>query len=283
MTRRNGTVEEQVDVLVSPEMFALREAQKMLNFFLWTTEIAYAVVSTSEDRRLSDMTASAVESLSSAHTEAWFPNSAGRIKYSGTVGDLVRQLTVNAKLLPAATFVFWHTKFESYLQARLGTLVGPVSNWGPYTASLSIRELRECEFPMRLRTVLRADLCRYVRNEIVHGREAPCSVVSPVVAKWKKSRIGDLHHHWLHVNYAREVNEAVEHVVGQVATHLRTTSSEGKLLHPTFFFALFAFANYDALAFEIEEALLPTRPGEHDSATIRRQRRHVRRASLVRP
>lgn len=51
MTRRTGTLEPMCNVAVSEHMGRLRGAQSRLNFFLWTSELAYGFVLSSDDQR----------------------------------------------------------------------------------------------------------------------------------------------------------------------------------------------------------------------------------------
>lgn len=217
--------------------------------------------------------------LESAQTEAWFPNSAGRKKYNGTVRQFLEQLDSNASTVAAATMVLWYSKVEDYLNVRLEN--SRSCTWGPLADTLSRPRLRECEFPLRFGTLLRADFCRHVRNLVIHdAKSIPVSVDAPTVVKWKREQCDHaVFFGWPSSDIRRDVHEAARYVVGEVTSHMQAAATQGKTLSPGFFYALFSFTNFDSLAFEIEEALMPRHLGSFP--VIRRQQRHVRRLQMI--
>jgi hypothetical protein len=278
MTRRSGERERLVNVVVSPAMLRLRAEQTTLNFFLWTSELAYGVVHTSGDARLDDREAKALKAFSGVRSEAWFPNTAGRQKYHGTVGDFLDQLKKDVTTVAQATSVLWYSRFEDYLNARVRPFV-KTSRWGPFAESLCIPALTRAKYAVRPATVVQADICRLVRNAMVHSSPVPVSMEDPKVEEWIRASTRLLARPgWQCENPRGVATEATKYVIGQIADHLATTAAEGKQLTAPFFYALFAFTNFDSLAFEIEEAL---QPDGTDGATIRRQERKVRRKSLI--
>ena len=285
MTSRTGQVESQVNVEVSSSMGHLRSEQMGLNFFLWTTELGYGFIHTSDDQRLTLADTPAMSAFSNVQSEAWFPNTAGRLKYGGTVKHFLDQLKRNAAVAAHATAVLWYSKFEQYLHERVGAVAGTRKSWGPLTKTLRVAPLIQTVWPIRPMRVLRADFCREVRNAMVHREsEVPRSVDHPRVVEWKKRSEQEMEHPaWRCANPAREVADAAQYVVGEVANHLKAAEAEGKDLTPSFFYALFSFTNYDLLAFEIEEALISKTSNEEEMTTVRRQERHVRRRELIVP
>jgi hypothetical protein len=270
MARRDGTVEEFCDVMVSAQMKKLRDEQTQLNFFLWTTELSYGFALTSNDPRLSQKDALAFEALENVDSEAWFPNTAGRMKYYGRVAAFLDQLRRNVATAAHATTLLWYSHFEDYLRSRLAS-PAKASSWGPFTKSLDAPRLVDAVCPLSVQTVLRADLCREIRtDDWIKARRAelrdPSSGFRPRVA-----------------NADREAKEAAEYVVGQALNHLREASAATKELTLSFFYSLFSFTNLDSLAFEIEEALLPSAQLGIESTTVRRQVKKVRRKDLVVP
>lgn len=285
MTSRTGQVESQVNVEVSQAMGRLRSEQMGLNFFLWTTELSYGFIHTSDDQRLRLADAPAMTAFSNVRSEAWFPNTAGRLKYGGTVKQFLDQLKRNAAVAAHATAVLWYSKFEQYLHERVGTVAGTKKSWGPLTKTLRVSPLLQTSWPVRPMRVLRADFCREVRNAMVHHEsEVPRSVDHPRIVEWKKRSEQEMEHpDWQCVDPAREVADAAQYVVGEVANHLKASEAEGKDLTPSFFYALFSFTNYDLLASDIEEALISKTSNDVEMTTIRRQERHIRRRELIVP
>jgi hypothetical protein len=75
------------------------------------------------------------------------------------------------------------------------------------------------------------------------------------------------------------MNSACDSVFKHAAFEMRKAEAAGKQLPIDFFFTLFTFANIDALAFEIEEALIPA--PEKATGRIRRHPDAVRRIELL--
>jgi hypothetical protein len=266
-------------------MRELRDAQTRLNYFVWTTELSYGSALTSKDPRLADAEAFAAEALADVESQAWFPNTAGRIKYHGRIASFLDQLRRNPATLAQATLVLWYTHFEKYLANRVDPKLG--KEWGPLTKSLRRLELTSSvPYPLNLQTVLRADLCRIVRNLMVHEDRVPSSLTDPAILKWTNLRRADLQAPenpatWAAADPDTELKEAVGYVVGQALNHLRDPQVASKDLTLGFFYALFSFTNLDTLACEIEEAVQP-RPAD-TTITVRRQLKKVRRADLIVP
>ena len=132
MTSRDGVHEPTCLIRVSPEMQALRAEQSKLNYFLWSTQICLGFSLSSSDPRLSDGDLLVSEALSNVSTEAWYPNTAGKIKYNAKVSSFLEQMTVNHKMVARATMTMWYSSFERFLKARLDGVANP-STWGPFT------------------------------------------------------------------------------------------------------------------------------------------------------
>jgi antirestriction protein ArdC len=109
---------------------------------------------------------------------------------------------------------------------------------------------------------------------MAHREEAalPDTLNHPQTQGWIRSRVRD-------GEKPNDVKAAAEYVVGQAEAHLKDCAKNDKDLPLSFFYTLFAFTNFDSLAFEIEEALMPM--NSNSTTTIRRQVRKVRRADLV--
>lgn len=95
--------DDSVTVIASPARERLREAQKQLNWFLWSTELAYGFTLTSGDERLQDKECLVSESLADVQAQAWYPNHKGSRKYNAKVATFREQIGTNitfAFLLP---------------------------------------------------------------------------------------------------------------------------------------------------------------------------------------
>jgi hypothetical protein len=281
MGRRDGTIDERVTVAVSPAMEKLRGLQRELNYFLYSTELSYGLALTGNDARLADGTMLVSDALADVYASAWYPSNQGKIKYYATVASCLEQLGRNARHVSRAIMVQWYSHVEEYLETRVRPFRSPGQRWGPLTASLRCEPLLCVPVPLRISTVLRADFCREIRNLIVHGSpDLPESYSAPKVADWRRARIAELNDRQCASGDAeRLVMDALHYVLGQAINHKRATGREGRRENLEHFYTLFSFTNLDSLAFEIEEALLPTAPLPEGRVT--REASKVRRTDLV--
>jgi hypothetical protein len=135
---------------------------------------------------------------------------------------------------------------------------------------------------VRPATVLAADLIRRVRNLVAHGAtNLPERKDDPIITRWAEQASSDLRKYWEISSPEPAVRDAIERVVGQVANHLVSVEREHRRENVEHFYTLFALTNLDALAIEIEEALVQS----IDSVTgkVGRKLQHIRRLDLILP
>jgi len=281
MGRRDGTVDLRVRVAVSNEMVGLRRTQAMLNGFWQTSELAYGYLLSEFEREPAHRDRPTVEVLGHIQSEVWFPNNQGRIKHTDTIGQTLNQVRDNTIHVYRATLISFFSAFEAYLDSRVDSLRPPNVRWGEYVRSLSHASLRTAACALSLRTVLRADFCREIRNRMIHESfDAPTSVTDAHVLLWR-ARLSDraLAAGWPASEVQAAVNDACSQVIGQAVNHVEDGTRNGKSLPIELFYMLFTFTNLDSLAFAIEEALQPhaSRPG----GEISRKEKAVRRFDLV--
>lgn len=281
MGRREGTVDPRVTVVVSQAMAKLRGIQGVLNGFWQTSELAYGYFLSQANAAFANKEQRTFEVLGHIESEVWYPNNQGRIKRDDTIATTLEQVRQNTAHTYRATLLSFASAFEAYLDERVGPLNVDARSWGPYVRSLSIPPLTTSRVPIRLRTILCADLCRELRNMIVHESFAvPTAVSDSSVSEWRQrlqsaaSKPG-----WPSDSVQAELRYAVQHVIGQAVNHMQDATRQGKQLPIELFYMLFNFTNLDSLAFEIEEALLPegTQTGYH----ISRKEAAVRRRDLM--
>jgi hypothetical protein len=279
MGRRQGTIDERVIVAVSPHMLALRQMQGMLNGFWQTSELAAGYLLSHSDTLATDSERPTFEVLGHIESEIWFPNNQGRIKRTDTIGQTLKQVKENTIHTYRTTLFSFFAAFEAYLHATVLHLRPPNVSWGEYVRSLSHSDLTRAGSPLPLRTILCADVCREIRNKMIHEKfSVPTSLGDACVAEWKRRlRRRAIDAGWGQPAANAESDYAINQVVGQAISHV--AEAKDKELPIELFYMLFSFTNLDSLAFAIEEALLPanSRPG----AEVTRKRAAVRRTDLV--
>src|SRR5712664_1629476 len=107
--------DHRVSVAVSIDMEHLRATQRFLNYFLWSTELAYGHVLAHGPDQFRDPQQLAADALSNIAAEAWYPSSQGRIKYRETVESFLAHIRSNTTNVCRAVLVFFYSAFEDYL------------------------------------------------------------------------------------------------------------------------------------------------------------------------
>jgi hypothetical protein len=262
-------------------MAKLRHIQGILNGLWQTSELAYGYALSNLVPKCPNLSQLTIDVLGHIQTEVWYPNNQGRIKRDATIGQTLDQIRENTIHIYRASLLSFFSAFEGYLKAEVKHLKPPDVGWGEYVRSLSHESLRCGLEPLRLRTVLRADFCREVRNLMVHESFAvPTSLSAQYLNEWSarlQKRACDAG--WPNDRLQAEVIYAQNQVIGQAIKHVQQAKTEGKDLPIEYFYMLFSFTNLDTLAFEIEEALRP--PGSRSGGEVGRKQTAVRRNDLV--
>jgi hypothetical protein len=284
-------------IAVSEERKKLRDTQKRLNAFVWSSEIAHEF----SWSRCKEMFGSSNEKLSEVlpdlETVAMTKTNRAFQRYNKSCKTFLEELKSNRPYIHRATIVYWHSAFEEFLAKRVAPLLDwyqieggqktdRVKPWGPYLHSLSsaCKLTTSNAFGLKIETVLQTDILRSIRNRIVHGDYIPYRYND------KASRqIADQAKKWrLHSFHGAPVNASARDVTIRNAMRLVVGTAEKnmKSFHhiPDFpveyFYLLFMFATYDRLAFEIEEAMPESVELRHQRITWRDER-EVRPRELI--
>ena len=279
MARSDGTVIPRVRVAVSSTMGALRRTQTALNKFLWSTELSLNYVLDHFPKVFPDSDQLASEALAHLDSTAWFRNNQGRLKYSGSIGDTIEQVKANPPYLYRSVLTYFTSAFEEYLEERVAGLIQKPSGqgWGPYFQSLSHPKLTSTATPILLHDVISADLCRKIRNCVVHPPfELPTSPTDSYIVNFVTSTISKIKATpWWDGSTESIVRDTVNQFMGQVV--------EQKCRAPEMpielFYALFNFTCLDTLAFQIEETLIDS--GQILDGYAWRKESAVRRTDLI--
>ncbi len=279
MGRKEGTEDTRIRVAVSGSMADLRRMQSVLNRFWQSSELAYGYLLSTMGSEMEDEERPTAEVLGHIQSEAWYPNNQGRIKHGDTIGQTLAQVRENTVHVFRATLISFFAAFEAYLEAEVKRPKRRDGPWGPYVRSLV--SLRAADSPLPLRVVLCADVCREVRNRMVHESfKVPKSLDEACLNEWKdRLRRHALGADWPEREVDEELNYAFNHVIGQASNLVEEAKKQDKTLSIEFFYMLFSFTNLDSLAFAIEEAIQPlhSRPG----GEVLRKPEAVRRKDLV--
>lgn len=281
MGRRDGTVDPRVWVSVSDSMAKLRRTQGVLNGFWQTSELAYGYLLLSPAILAEAPARPTVDVLGHVESAVWFPNNQGRIKRRNTIGTTLTQVRDNTVHTYRATLFSFFAAFEAYLEERVAHLKPAGMRWGEYVRSLSQPALIRGAWSVPLPTLLCADLCREVRNKMIHEDFwVPSSLNDPRVLEWK-SRLQTRANAagWTTSEVGAAVNFATHQVIGQAVAHVQNAKREGKTLPLELFYMLFSFTNLDSLAFALEEVLQPL--GSGPANQISRKQSAVRRTDLI--
>ena len=279
MGRTGTAASRSVNVSVSPAMVKLRTTQGVLNGFWQTSELAYGYLLSHSDTVFVDKGRPTIDVLGHIESQVWYPNSKGRMKLDRPIGDTLDAVRDNTVQVYRTTLSSYYSAFEAYLNERVTPITGHRDKWGPFVKWLGAPVLTHSEFPVRLETLLQADFCRHVRNEIVHSRlPVPTSLNDQAVSKWKQS-LQDFASDAGWPEPTAEIDRAAQWVVGGAAQKVDAARRQGKLLPIEYFYMLFTFTNLDSLAFEIEEALQPQ--NDRTGGFVSRAAKDVRRTDLI--
>jgi hypothetical protein len=271
---------ERVEVAVSPHMERLRTHQQQLNHFLWSTELSYGLVLVRGKPGFSNLAEHVSKALKDVESQAWYPSTQGRIKYDPRVSGFLDQVSRNTTEVYQAVLIRWYSYFEQYLEERVRPVFQPRSSWGPLTQLLGANQLTGAGARARPKTVVQADLCRHIRNRMVHDpRDTVDGASHPTVKLWRKRSISNLAP-LLPTKAADIVDRAIQNVIGHaLALQEAAKTKDGKDVPLAYFYMLFAFTNFDTMAFEIEESLIPA--GQREKGRITRKSSGVRRRDLI--
>jgi hypothetical protein len=277
------------------EFQRLRESQAYLNYFLWTSEVAYGYTLESAARQFPDATILASEAFANVTTAAWYPTNQGSHKYRDTVGSFLDHVRQNTVHVYRAVILFFASAFESYLTERVAVLERVAMlklsrrnhSWGPYVKSLAIPELHSAHCPIQLRTVLCADICRQIRNCMVHPPfKIPTTLSDPEVNNWRVYLFREAKSaKWPEAHTDAKLNSALDwafsRVIGEAERQVAQAKTAKKDLPVELFYTLFNFTNLDNLGFQIEEALIPVGSQILVKGRCDRKKDFVRRDDLI--
>jgi hypothetical protein len=273
-------------VSVSEAMLNYRRIHDTFNKFWMSTELSYCFVASSKD--FDDPDAPALDVLGHLDSWVWHENNQRRMRWEQTVKQFLAQIHANETHVYRATLLSMFSAFEAYLDQRVGPLRPKVRSWGPFLEKLSpVPAFRKGEGPCPLdpSVILRADICRQIRNKITHeGLKAPMSLEDSAVVAWKGSLLESLDSGgipWERADVTEAMHAAANDVVGQARNMVGFAHTKGIEVPFEYFYMLDTFANLDSLALRVEQALQP--PDAVPDFWVTANERKVLRKDLIVP
>lgn len=232
-------------------------AQRHLNYFFWSSEIAYELVRQKVLANQESDECLVHEVFSDIKCHAFVPPHRGTpAKYICKVSSFRDQLSRNLEQVSRYVIVRFHSCLEHFLQERIRS----TELWStkqiirllklPYQdLACELRKKSSLRSEIRKLTALRAQINRLVRNDVVH-REASFSDEC-----WADERV-----YQDALRLGEKSTEVVtknerDLAIDQVCHSARNHAKENPTVPILFFYALFSLTNYRALAMEVDGAL----------------------------
>lgn len=285
-------MESRVNVAVSEEMYKLRELQRTLNRFLWSTELAYGIVAAQLEGIgvPSELTSDMFKHIRS---QAWYPNNQGKLKYAQEAGQFLADVNSNMVHVFRATVIYMSSALEAYLDERVTPVLAnqqlraanAKGNWGPFMEKLAALQTVGDGPAIEHKCLANADIARLIRNCLVHppfkvpqtrGDDSWQALYRRFEASLKafnaKSDAGGTE---------TSPSDMFESWVGLALQQAKAARRKGNTVPVELFYTLYSLTSFDTLAFQIEERLLPA--GCTGKFVVSRKKSGVRRLDLIKP
>jgi hypothetical protein len=224
----------------------------------------------------------APEALGYLPAVAWQPSARGLPHYNRPLGALLNDIGA-FDYICRSTILFFHSAFDSYLQQRVKPLPSKSKS---YLVRLACPRVLEGRCRPKLKAVLAGDLCRYLRNRIVHETaELSVEMGDKILTGWMK-RDEDVAATipWKQADENCEVliRMTVEEMVKNAGDQqARARAEQGPVPPLDYFYMLFFFADLNRLAFQLDQSLLSEKEVEERRYCINSSRRELLREDIV--
>lgn len=156
-----------VKVNVSADMNRLRQSQIELNGFYSSVLLSLDIAKHDIAMRELSPYYNVWDAYGTLRSNLRRPNRNGQTKANYSISDFSCNIERSLVHVCRATMISFYSVFEEFLECRIESpRFG--RRWGPLYKSLSYESLSEATTPILLGDLLCADLCREIRNRVVH-------------------------------------------------------------------------------------------------------------------
>lgn len=159
-----------MDVRVSKEMRELMDTLSMINYFVWPTDIAYSYTLDRCKKEFDNcLEKNSNEKLDFLKTEAFIRKTDGRVKYDKPLSQLFEHLSDCRVNIYKSGLILFSAAFEHYLENKTKSQTKSKKyKQGTLLATFYSDEYLNSKYPIKEKTIHRADICKHIRNKIAH-------------------------------------------------------------------------------------------------------------------
>lgn len=260
-----------VYIAVSEEYRRLREIQTFINRLVWSTELCYSYFIDVFKENKNLQKESIAEVFAELPMQAWFKNKNGTGKYNISLEEHNSIVEANQRFVFRSAIILYNSYFEEYLKSRIKSDARKSKDGEEEMSfllflNLTNRDIRESNLKFNLKNVIMADICRVIRNTIVHQpaetflsiNEVRMEIKKKITDKLMKKPRGYvrcLHEEYTESEKKEARDQAINEVIDNAIQEVNFAAERKVILPYEFFFMLFTFTNYNRIAAEIEQVL----------------------------
>jgi hypothetical protein len=248
-----------VFISVTEEYRKLREIQTFLNRFVWSTELCYSyfleIFQNKTDLHREEIS----DVFTNLPIQAWFKNKSGNGKYNLTLKEHNNIVHANQVYICRSAIILYNSYFDDYLKYRVNSSFSLLKN-------LTNNDFKTSNIKVDIKKLLKADCCRLIRNKIVHQPENNFLSIKEIKADIKQKITNQLfedsnkNKSFLQTEYSEKfikenLDKAIHEVFDSAIIEVEGAANRNVILPYEFFFMLYTFTNYDAIASDIEQIL----------------------------
>ena len=255
-----------VFVSVTEEYRKLREIQTFLNRLVWSTELCYSYFLSIFENKESLHRETITDVFANLPIQAWFKNKNGTGKYNLTLKEHNDIITANQVYICRSAIILYNSYFDDYLKNRIKRGDSTRDMGFLLFLNLTNNDFKTSKIKLNIKNLFKADCCRLIRNIIVHQPANTFLSIKEIRAEIKKKITDKLienskrQHSFLQDEYSEKfikenLDKAINEVIDNAITEVGNAANRNVILPYEFFFMLYTFTNYNAIAAEIEQIL----------------------------
>lgn len=167
-----------VNVRVSKEMKKLSDTLSMLNYFVWTSDIAYLYsLDKIENEFKESLHQQAYEKLKQYPSVAWERTKEEIIKYRRDIHELLADINNNRVNVYKSALIFFYTAFEEYIKSKTNYIKDSFIKYFYQEHYINV------EYCLEEKAIYLADASKEVRNYIVHNTNVELPITNNDISK----------------------------------------------------------------------------------------------------